>query len=67
MYQAVMERGRELKRELKDGEEEDYMSGKKKKMMAEIEKKHRDIQKQQMTKDKSLIRVALRMRVDGDR
>lgn len=39
-------------------EDKEYIEAKKKQMMSEVEKKHRDIQKQQVTKDKQLIRVS---------
>ena len=54
MYINLVEKTKEVG---KLEENKEYIEAKKKQMMGEVEKKHRDIQKQQVTKDKQLIRV----------
>ena len=63
MYINLVEKTKEVG---KLEENKEYIEAKKKQMMGEVEKKHRDIQKQQVTKDKQLIRVSQKTHTDRD-
>ena len=63
MYINLVEKTKEVGK-LEENKED--IEAKKKQMMGEVEKKHRDIQKQQVTKDKQLIRVSQKTHADRD-
>ena len=63
MYINLVEKTKEVG---KLEENKEYIEAKKKQMMGEVEKKHRDIQKQQVIKDKQLIKVSQKTHIDRD-
>ena len=54
LYTSIIEKSKHA-----ETPDDEFIAEKKKALVAEVEKKHKDIQKQQMTKDKALIRVSL--------